>query len=150
MNQLIFKTRNAARFFILTIMVTSISFAAFAGEPTGENRSREDRSRENRPGSATTAEVNYLGSQNGEPLFNVLYDNATGSRFSLEVLDGDGIRIFLGSYNDKTFDKKFRVADASPSSKLTFIIRNFRDNSVQHFEVNSNTRMVEEIEVKAL
>ncbi|MHA4812144.1 hypothetical protein ACX0G9_28880 [Flavitalea flava] len=145
MNQLIFKTSNAVRLFILTIVVSSISLSTFACEPSGE-----DRNRENHTGSATTAEVSYLGSQNGEPLFNVLYNNTTGSRFSLEVLDGDGMRIFLGSYNDKTFDKKFRVADASSNSKLTFIIRNFQDNSVQHFEVNSNTRLVEEVEVKAL
>lgn len=172
MNQLIFKTKNASgitfrssfgsafrsslRSFTLAAMVISFSLTSFADKPSPssnedhsqEDRSKEDRSRANRTGSATTAEVSYIGSQEGEPLFNVVYNNTTGSRFSLEVLDGDGAQIFQSSYNDKAFDKKFRVADASPISKLTFIIRNFRDNSVQYFEVNSNTRMVEDVEVK--
>ena len=103
---------------------------------------------ENHPGSASTAEVRYIGSPDGDPLFNVLYTNSTGARFSVKVLDNEGHQLFQGVYTDRKFDRKFKVADAQNYSKLTFVIRNFQDNSVQHFEINSNARLVEDVEVK--
>jgi len=102
---------------------------------------------EKHPGSASSAEVKYIGSTEGDPMFNVLYTNSTGARFSVKVLDNEGHQLFQGVYTDKKFDKKFKVADAANYSKLIFVIRNFQDNSVQSFEINSNTRMVEDVEV---
>jgi hypothetical protein len=40
------------------------------------------------------------------------------------------------------------VANADNYGKLTFVIRNFGDNSTQSFVVSSNTRLVEDVEVK--
>jgi hypothetical protein len=97
-------------------------------------------------GSASNAEVKYVNNMAGDFVFNVVYDNATGSRFSLRVLDTDGYQLFQCFYSDKKFDKKFKITDAE--GKFTFIIKNYQDNSTQRFEVNSNTRLVEDVEVK--
>ena len=95
----------------------------------------------------STAEVKYIGSSEGG-IFNVLYTNGTGSRFSVAILDENGNQLFLHCYSDKQFDKKFRLAEPEVFGKLVFVIRNFGDNTVQRFEVNSASRLIEDVEVK--
>ncbi len=98
--------------------------------------------------SASTAEVKCISGKDGEYLFNVVYNNTTGSRFSLIILDAQGDQLFQSQYSDKKFDKKFRLADPDEFARLTFVIRNYGDNSVQRWEVNANNKVVEDIEVK--
>jgi hypothetical protein len=138
MNQLISNTQKALRGSALIAFLVAGSLITRAAGNDPENHS----------GSASTAEVKYIGSNEGDPLFNVLYNNSTGARFSVKVLDNEGHQLFQGVYTDRKFDKKFKVTDAGNYGKLTFVIHNFQDNSVQSFEVNSNTRMVEDVEVK--
>lgn len=94
------------------------------------------------------AEVRYIPGKGGELRFNVLYDNISGSRFSLTILDENGNQLYQDTFMDKNFNKVFRLADADITGKLTFVIRNFGDNSVQRFEVNAVDRMIEDVEVK--
>ena len=136
MNQIISNTKKVLALSVLLITGGLTTRAAGGKEPI-----------EKHIGSASTAEVKYIGTNEGDPMFNVLYDNSTGARFSVKVLDNEGHQLFQGVYTDKKFDKKFKVADAASYSKLVFVIRNFQDNSVQSFEINSNTRMVEDVEV---
>jgi len=98
--------------------------------------------------SASTAEVKYVGNTNGEFFFNVLYSNETGSRFSVAILDGQGYQLYSGVYSVKNFDKNFKLADPESFGKLVFVIRNLGDNSVQRFEVDTNSRLVEDVVVK--
>lgn len=136
MNTLITSAKKAFRFIMLS--------AAFAGSTTvfAAGRPIEDH-----PGSASTAEVRYMGSQEGEPLFNILYNNNLGGKFSVRILDSEGHQLYQGLYQDKKFDKKFKVINAE-GAKIIFVVRNFQDNSVQRFEVDTDTRMVEDVEVK--
>ena len=99
-------------------------------------------------GNAHAAEVKYIGGREDEMVFKVVYNNIAGSRFNLKVYDADGNPLFQHSYSDTNFDKTFKVAGIDGSGKLTFVIRNFQDNSTQTFEISSNTRVVEDIEVK--
>ncbi|MBS1662459.1 MAG: hypothetical protein JST68_15555 [Bacteroidetes bacterium] len=99
--------------------------------------------------SANTADVKYITGQDGQYLFHVVYNNASGSRFSLIVLDEDGNQLFQSLYSDKNFDKKFRLADPEEQfTKLTFVFRNFSDNSVQRYEVRAQNKVIENVEVK--
>src|ERR1700748_842746 len=93
--------------------------------------------------SASTAEVKCISWKDGEYLFNVVYNNTSGSRFSLIILDADGNQIFQRRYSDKKRDKNFRLADHVEFAKLTFVIRNYGDNSVQRWEVKANNKVVE-------
>jgi hypothetical protein len=136
MNLIISPLRKAITFSALTLLLAGGSLAALANghDPFSPK------------GSASTAEVKYIGGKTGELIFNVVYNNTTGGRFSLRVLDADGNQIYQNFYTDKKFDKKFMINDAE--GKVTFVLKNYQDNSTQSFEVNANTRLVEDIEVK--
>jgi len=141
MNTIISTTKKS---FGLFILATLLSFTAGSLTVMASNGPKEHHT-----GSATNAEVKYIGSSSeGNPLFNVLYNNSTGARFTVRILDGDGNQIFLGTYADKKFDKKFRLAEPAIIGKLVFIIKNYEDNSEQTFEINSDSRVIEDIEVK--
>ena len=111
-------------------------------------RANDNEPNKDHTGSASTAEVSYVGNQEGEPLFNVMYNNSTGARFSIRVMDSEGRQIYQGVFKERKFNKKFKVTNADNYGKLVFVIRNFQDDSQQRFEVNSNTRVVEDILVK--
>ena len=139
MNQLILNTKKAFRLSVLTLsLITASQFSRAAGNDPVEDHK----------GSASTAVVKYIGSDEGDALFNVMYTNSTGARFSVKVVDSEGNQLFQGVYTDRKFDKKFKITDAGSYGKLTFVIRSFQDNSIKSFEINSNTRMVEDVEVK--
>jgi hypothetical protein len=130
-----------------TVSILTLTAACFAGSFAANAASGHEPKKHN-AGSASTAEVFYVGSREGQPLFNVMYNNAAGSRFSVSITDAEGYELYRNSYSDKKFDKKFEIADAVPQGKLTLTIRNFSDNSEQSFEINANTLLVEDVEVK--
>ncbi len=123
---------------VLSVLFAGLSLASLANGhngPIGEKK-------------ASTAEVKCIGTGDGEYFFNVLYNNVAGNRFSVAIQDEYGNQLYQGSYSDKNFDKKFKLAEPDSFGKLVFIIRNFSDNSVQRFEVNANSRLIEDVEVK--
>ena len=97
---------------------------------------------------ANAAEVRYIAGKDGDILFNVVYNNVTGQHFSVVVLDEFGNQIYQQVFTDKQFDRKFKLADPESTNSLTFIIRNYGDNSVQRFQVDARNRLIEDVEVK--
>jgi maltose-binding protein MalE len=93
--------------------------------------------------------VKYLGTQDDMILFNVSVANPRGNKFSVIVSDNDGNQLFQEVYNDKKFDKRFRLPKTE-TGKLTFVVRNFKDASddVHSFEVSD--RVVEDIVVTSV
>ena len=98
---------------------------------------------------ANTAEVKYV-TQEGGGIFNVRYNNAAGSRFSLVVLDADGDQLYSYIYSEKNFEKNFKLADPESFHKVVFIIRNLNDNTTQRFEVEAIGHEEEVVDVKEL
>lgn len=94
------------------------------------------------------AEVKYIAGTDGNGLFDVVYNNISGSRFSIAVLDEYGNQLYENCFSDRKFDRKFKLADPESTSKLTFVIRNFSDKTVQRFQVNATNKMIEDVEVK--
>jgi hypothetical protein len=142
MNNNISNTRRSLKLFALAALLTIAGLSTkAANEPTKPRK-------HDHTGNASTAEVNFIGKQNGSPLFNVIYKNNSGEKFSVKVLDADGNQIFQGIYSDKSFDKKFRIVNPDGQGKVVFIIRSFTDNSIQSFEANPDIRIIEEVEVK--
>jgi hypothetical protein len=140
MNKIIVNAKNA--FTLLAITAASVAFTANA-DAAGSHVSKKHNA-----GSASTAEVSYIGSQEGQPLFSVSYNNNEGGRFGVSITDAEGDQLFQAYYRDRKFDKKFKISDAAPRGKLLLTIHNFQDNSEQSFEINANTRLVEDVEVK--
>jgi len=90
--------------------------------------------------------VKYLGTQDDVIVFNVSVNNPNGNKFSVIVTDNEGNQLFQEVYNDKQFDKKFKLPK-SETGKLSFVVRNFKDASddVHSFEVSN--RIVEDVVV---
>jgi outer membrane lipoprotein-sorting protein len=93
--------------------------------------------------------VKYLGTQDDVILFNVSVENPAGNKFSVIVSDNEGNQIFQQVYNDRKFDKRFRLPK-SETGKLTFVVRNFKDASddVHSFEVSD--KVIEDVVVTAV
>jgi len=95
--------------------------------------------------SMKSAEVKYLGNSEDAVLFNVSYDNPNSSKFFVSVMDAEGTAIYQGSFSDKKFDKRFKLA-VPEKSKLTFVIRDAKAIELKEtFEIN--TRYVEDVVV---
>lgn len=95
----------------------------------------------------SNATVKHIGNPAGSIVFQVQYDNLSGDKFSLTIKDDDGTILFQDTYTDKKFDKKFQLPQGE-ADKLKFIIKGLKSNNIQTFEVNTRSRLVEEIVVK--
>ena len=137
MNFILSHIRKTISLSLLTVLFGGISIVTFAkdNEPLGDR-------------NAATAEVKYITTKEGDGLFSVVYDNTTGSRFSVTVLDEFGNELYQGFFSDRKFSRKFKLADPEIASKLTFIIRNYGDNSSQRYQVDATSRLVEDVQVK--
>jgi hypothetical protein len=93
--------------------------------------------------------VKYVGTQDDVILFNVSVDNPNGNKFSVIVTDNEGNQLFAEVYNDRKFDKRFKLPKTE-TGKLTFVVRNFKDASddVHSFEVSN--RVIEDVVVTAV
>ena len=94
-----------------------------------------------------SAVVKYLGSDSDNIVFNVAYNNENGDRFILRITDETGNTLFTGTYNDKKFDKRFRLIKEG-NDKLNFVIKNLKDNSVQTFAITTTKQIVEDVVVR--
>jgi hypothetical protein len=138
MNTLSINIRKAIAASLLTAVLggTSLVSLANSSNPSG---GRND---------AATAEVKYITTAEGQGIFKVQYINATGSRFSIQILDADGDQLYQNISTDKKFDKSFQLADPDSYHKLVFVIHNFGDNSFQRFEAEASSRLVEDVRVQ--
>jgi hypothetical protein len=97
---------------------------------------------------ASTAVVTYIPVNESQGIFNVVYNNATGSRFVLQILDQDGNQLYQNIFKDKEFRRNFQLADPDSYSRLVFVIRNLEDHSFQRFEVEASTHLIEDVNVR--
>jgi hypothetical protein len=141
----VIKIRKVIVVSIFTAILGSASLVSQAG--TGHDRESGDHEG-GKSNSAATAEVKYIPGAQGQGIFNVQYNNAAGSRFTVCVKDADGNQLYQNVYTDKKFDKNFRLAEPDSYGKLIFVIHNLADNSVQRFEVVASSHLVEEVDVR--
>ena len=140
MKSTIINIRKAFAFSLLTLTLAGASLV-----------SRANNGNEGKKGAASnsgSAEVKYIPLNDGDYLFNVVYNNISNSRFSVAILDAEGNQLFQSQYSDKNFDRKFRLAQPEDFDRLTFVIRNLDDNTEQRFEVDAKSHVVEDVEVK--
>ena len=92
-------------------------------------------------------DVTYVTAGNESLFFDVKVDNAEGEKFSIVVRDDNATTLYRGSFSDKNFKKRF-VLPKTDSNKLTFHIRSESGLKSESFEINTNSRIVEEVIVK--
>lgn len=96
------------------------------------------------PGKAV---VTYVTTGNESLFFDVKVDNDEGKKFTIIVRDDNATTLYRGSFSDKIFKKRF-VLPKTDSNKLTFHIRSESAFKSESFEINTNSRIVEEVIVK--
>jgi hypothetical protein len=97
--------------------------------------------------ATTKPEIKYVGVDTDELLsFNVKYNNPTGRKFSLLVLDENGENLFSAVYNDKKFVKSFKLPAFSVNN-LTFLIQDAKGSYREVFNIDVNTRQVTDVVV---
>jgi len=91
--------------------------------------------------------VRHQGSIGNKEYFSVKVPNEKGDKFNIRVKDAEGNVIFNDIFNVKNFERSFQFQKQVDTSKLTFIIRSFKDNKEQVFEVNSKVFTIEQVEI---
>jgi hypothetical protein len=97
--------------------------------------------------SAGTADVKYIPVSETQGVYNVTYNNQAGSRFVLQIEDQNGNQLYQNIFSDKQFNKNFQLADPESYTTLVFLFRNLGDHSLQRFQVETNTHLVEDVQV---
>jgi hypothetical protein len=94
--------------------------------------------------------VKYLGTQDDMIVFNVSYSNPDGGKFMLTVKDQDGTQLYQNVFSEKSFYKQFRLP-RTDKDRIVFILHNAHDaDVVKTFEINVNSRFIQEVAVKKL
>jgi|SRR5687767_2412642 len=96
---------------------------------------------------AGKAVVTYVTGGNESLFFDVKVDNAEGEKFTIVVRDDNATTLYRGTFSDKNFKKRF-VLPKTESSKLTFHIKGESGFKSESFEINTNSRIVEEVIVR--
>ncbi|HUQ65671.1 MAG TPA: hypothetical protein VM101_05930 [Flavitalea sp.] len=91
--------------------------------------------------------VTFVATGSESLLFDVKVDNASGEKFTIIVKDENGTTIYRGSFINKNFKKRF-ILPKTDSNKLTFHIKSESGITSESFEINTSTRIVEEVIVK--
>lgn len=127
--------KNTVRnfFFVLSIVVASAVSA---------NAQQAFYASNANPGVAA---VTYLGSEGDQMSFRLKFDNESGEKFAVTIVDSDGTVLFDEIFNDKKFNKVFKTP--AEIGKLTFSISNPKNKSQKKIEISTEKRLVEEVYV---
>jgi len=93
------------------------------------------------------ASVKHISTTNDKIVFQLSLDNETGERFTVSIKDLSGNTLFQDTYSEKKFDKKYVFDKSESIGKLTFVLRSLKDNQTQVFEINTTSRIVENVDV---
>lgn len=92
------------------------------------------------------ATVNYIGSVDEQLSFLMNYENESGEKFIVTILDSRGESLFEGVFSEKKFSRIFKVP--TEAGNTTFVISDFKNKNDKKFQVTSVRRLVEEVVVK--
>ena len=98
-------------------------------------------------GEPNKSEVTYVTTTKDAIFFDVKVDNTAGEKFLIVVKNENGTTLYRGAFADKDFKKRF-IIPKTDASKLTFFVKSEAGSKAESFEINTNTRVVEETVVK--
>ena len=96
------------------------------------------------------SEVKHIESKDNKLQFQVLLDNEAGEKFSVSIKDEEGTLLFKEVYTDKKFAKTFEVPATENLDKVIIMIRSLENNQSQVFEINTTTRVYQDVVVSKL
>ena len=98
--------------------------------------------------SENQVSVQYSGSDENSFVFRVQFENPSAQKFSLMILNDEGVVVFEKEFSDIHFAKNVRLPKESGDIHPTFIIRAGKREVKRSFSVNRIT--TENIEVTKL
>lgn len=120
---------------VFTVLVAILSFAPVF-KANAQDKGKED-----------TVEIKYLGSVGDQPIFSVDFENATEEEVLVTMKDNEGNVLYYEKFKEKKFSKKFQLQRHEDELKVTLTISSKKDRQVQQFQINRNTRIVEDVVV---
>ena len=128
--QLLKSRRNAIGIPVATILLCLLTSSLF---------SQQLAINENPP----EMKVRYIEGDNDILLFNLKYDNNSGSGFKLMVLNETGEVMFQQSYSGKNFRKKIRLTRLTDTDDVTFLIRSPKKDIQLSYKVKVPSKVVD-------
>jgi hypothetical protein len=102
-----------------------------------------------KPSAAVT--INYLGSVDNQPVFQIEFENKNEETYTVSIKDDQGDVLYVEKSKDKKFSKKFKYqGQGFDYVRLTFTLVSGKEKQSQEFEVNTNTRVVQDVVVTKL
>ncbi len=133
---------NTAKKMIL--FVTAVSFTIFSFIPSIANA-------QERVVIAPPVFIKYIGNNENQPVFQIDFDNKNEETFNLTIRDEQGTVLYGEKIKDKKFSKKFKYqGENTDNVKLTFTLTNEKDKQSQVYEVNTTSRIVQDVVVTRL
>ena len=97
------------------------------------------------------AEIKYVGMLDNKLVFEVNYKNEAEAGFILEIRDGDGFEFYSAKFKQKNFKKRYAIdKNELGNISLTFVLASEGNLQQQEFDVNTSSRVVDEIRVVKL
>jgi hypothetical protein len=95
--------------------------------------------------------INYIGTLDEQPLFQVDFDNRTGVTYRVFIKDENGEVLYSERVSGKSFSKRFKLESSEiNNSRLSFIITSSKQKYTQVFEINQHVRSVQDYVITRL
>jgi hypothetical protein len=135
---------------IAKLTVVSLAVVMLIASPV-TTKANNNKEKEVTAVAAKQVSVQYTGTEAGNVLFRVKFDNPTSQKFSLVVKNHLGDILYSGQFNDSSFSKTVRfVTEDEEEMTPVFIIRIGNQQIEQSFSINKNTEATEEVIVTKL
>ena len=106
---------------------------------------------QNKPSATPEILIKYIGSMEEQPVFQIEFENASQQALNLTIRDEDGNFLYGEKVKDKKYLKKFKYqGPLFDNVKLTFTLSGEKDRQVQVYELNTRTRMIQDVVVTRL
>jgi hypothetical protein len=135
---------------IMTLKSLIIALAAITASAGISNTAIANKTKSQNVRQLLQPSVKFLGTENNTALFSVEASNETPVKFTLNITDAEGNRVFSQNYDTSNFSKVFKlVADSNSSNPLglSFEIVVLSTGERHSFEVNTTTEIVNEVQV---
>lgn len=96
---------------------------------------------------ALPVEIKYVGSIDYKPVFQIDFENVEGTEVNLLLRDEDGTIIYSEFVKDKKYSRKIQLENIDRNARLTLSLRTKKGTQTQVFQINKNTRIVEDVVV---
>jgi hypothetical protein len=125
---------NFKRFFISA----TVAFAALTIGTTANAASKE-------PDSSKPVSIQYLGTVNGQPLFQVDIKNEAGEALTVSLSDLNGEKLYSENVNDTFFTRRIRLATTETEISLNLYVYSAKTKRTQVYEINKISKQTDDM-----